>query len=153
MIKKQSLDNLLQEVKEIVFCPLTTYCVTGCPAKVVWWIVKTKKRLFDCTISKVFLCNTVWKWQELYCTSLHYYIAISTILAIIDILLPLQQIFRFLCVKLCTKHVSHWYTKVIQLEVFFSKLLLVLISPTTYSRDSVVLNAINQSKSKLQNDR
>ena len=35
MIKKQSLDNLLQEVKEIVFCPLTTYCVTGCPAKVM----------------------------------------------------------------------------------------------------------------------
>ena len=127
MIKKQSL-----EVKEIVFCPLTTYCVRGCPAKVIRWIVKTKN---DCLTAQFQKCCYVILFEN----DKNYIVPPYTIT-----LLSLQfwllliyyyhynKFFVFLCVKLCTKHVSHWYTKVIQLEqcVFF-KLLLVLISPTT----------------------
>ena len=63
-----------------------------------------------------------------------------------------NKFFVFLCVKLCTKHVSHWYTKVIQLEQCFFQII-IGVNLAKFSRDSVVLNAINQSKSKHLNDR
>ena len=62
-----------------------------------------------------------------------------------------NKLFVFLCVKLCTKHVSLIYKGNTARTVFFQ--IIIGVNLANFSRDSVVLNAINQSKSKHQNDR